>query len=463
MFGAFANSLKIKELRSRILFTAGIIVLCRIAANIPCPGVDPVALKQYFQDFGQSGGGFATMFDMFSGGALQKFAIATLGIMPYISSSIIMQLLVPVVPALEKMSREGESGRQKINQYTRYLTLVICLVQGAMAAMAMLNPGRLGLPVPKIPLVLNEGVSGFMSGTAFERLPFIAMTVIVLTCGTMILMWFGEQITERGIGQGVSIIITVNIIARMPAAVMTLWDMVASGGFSSGANFKAVHLLLLFLVFALVTAATIILTQGYRRVPIQMAQRGAGGKIKSSSTFMPLKVNFSGVMPIIFAGAILMVPGMLLRWIPFTRPLAPYFAYGTTTYMLFYGILIMAFSYFWVANQFNPIKISDDLKKAGNYIPGVRPGQDTADFLDNTMTRITLAGAIFLTALAVFPMFLYNQFRIPFVVASFFGGTSLLIMVAVVLDTLKQMESHLTMRNYEGFLKKGKIQGRRAN
>lgn len=454
MFKAFYNSFKIKELRARILFTAWIIVLDRLAANIPCPGVDPVALKDYFHQFSNSGAGgnFADMFDLFSGGALQQFAVATLGIMPYISASIIMQLMVPVIPSLEKMAREGDSGRQKINQYTRYLTVLICLVQGAVAAMAMLDPSRIGLPHPNMPLVHT-----------LHPTFFVVMTVLVLTAATMLLMWLGEQITERGIGNGVSLIITINIIARLPDAVIQLYELAMSGGGLSGAKFRPVHLLLLFLVFALVTAATILLTQGIRRVPIQMVKKGYGNaQAQAGTTYMPLKVNFSGVMPIIFAGAILSVIDGVIRWIPWTRGLAVYFQYGNNWYILIYAVLILLFSYFWVANQFNPIQISDNLKKEGAFIPGIRPGKPTADFLDSTMTKVTFAGSMFLVALAVFPMVLYNSFKIPFMVASFFGGTSLLIMVGVVLDTLSQLESHLTMRNYEGFLKNGKIRGRRG-
>lgn len=453
MFSAFANCLKIKELRNRILFTAGIIILDRIAANIPCPGVDPLALKVYFEQFGptSSEGMFMGMFDLFSGGALQYFAVATLGIMPYISASIIMQLLIPVLPALEKLQREGDVGRQKINQYTRYLTVVICLVQGAMAATAMINPSKLGLPVPTSSLVLDPGPF------------FVVMTMIILTCTTMILVWVGEQITERGIGNGISIIITINIIARMPAAIGGLIDIAVNEGSISGMKFKLVHLLILVLVFVLVTAATIVLTQGQRRITIQMAKKVIGNKMRGGTTYMPLKVNFSGVMPIIFAGAILVLPSILFRVIPFARGLEPYFQYGSNSYMVIYGVMILLFSYFWVANQFNPLQISDNLKRDGAYIPGIRPGQPTADFLDSTMTRITLAGSIFLACLAIFPMFLYKGFKIPYSISSFFGGTSLLITVGVLLDTLSQMESHLTMRNYEGFMKAGKVKGRSTN
>ena len=451
MIKAFINSLKIKDVRNKIVFTLAVVALCRIMANIPCPGIDTHALNIYFDQFGQSssaGSQAFAIFDLFTGGALTKFAIATLGIMPYISSSIIMQMLQPVIPQFEKMVREGgESGRQKFNQITRYLTLVICVVQGAMAAVAMANPARIGLPAPSIPLVSHEGPA------------FIMMTVIILTCGTMILMWLGEKVTDNGIGNGASIIITIGILSRMPAAAYSLFEMLKAGG-SGGHTIRPVHLLLLLLLFVFVTAATVMLTQGQRRIPIQYAKRIVGRRMMGGNNYIPLKVNFSGVMPIILAGAILMVPGMLFSWIHSLSFLAPYFAYGSFSYMLIYGLLILFFSYFWVANQFNPIQISDNLKRDTAFIPGIRPGKPTAEYLDNTMTKITLAGAIFLTALAVFPMILSANFGIPYMVGTFFGGTSLLIMVGVTLDTMSQLESHLVMRNYDGFLKSGKLQGR---
>jgi len=452
MFSAFFNAFKIKELRGRILFTAAVIVLCRVAANIPCPGVDTGNLNEYFKQFSadSASGMFMGMFDIFSGGALQHFAVATLGIMPYISASIIMQLVIPVIPSLEKLVREGDVGRQRINQYTRYLTLLICFIQGAMAAVAMMNPGRIGLPTPDVarPLVSNPGV------------PFVLMSLVILTCGTMLLVWLGERITERGIGNGISIIITINIIDRLPQSLASLYDIMQSGG-TAGMRFRLVHLMILLIVFATVTAATVLLTQGQRRIPIQMARRVVGNKMMGGNTYMPLKVNFSGVMPIIFAGAILIFPSMVLTLSAWTRPLAVYFVHGTYTYLFIYGLMILAFSYFWVANQFNPVQIADNLKKEGAYIPGIRPGKPTSEFLDNTMTRVTFAGAIFLTGLAIFPMLLYKWFKIPYQIASFFGGTSLLIIVGVALDTLSQMESHLVMRNYDGFLQHGRLKGRR--
>ncbi len=425
-------------------------MLVRLAANIPCPGVNPQALSDYFAMLNKSAasGTFVSMFDLFSGGALQKFAIATLGIMPYISASIILQLMVPVIPSLEKLAREGDVGRQKINQYTRYLTVLICIVQGAVAAMTMINPSRIGLKAPTMKLVFTSN--------SF----FIVMTIIVLTATTMVMMWLGEQITERGIGNGVSLIITINIIARMPSALSQLWELAFHGGSLSGAAFRPVHLLILFIVFAIVTAGTIMLTQGQRRVPVQIVRKGYGNaQAQAGTTYIPLKVNFANVMPIIFAGAITQVLGFVTPFLPWG--LGTYFQYGSTTYIIIEGVLILLFSFFWVANQFNPIQIADNLKKEGAYIPGIKPGTPTADFLDSTMSKITFAGAIFLVALALFPMMLSNSFNVPYLIASFFGGTSLLIMVGVVLDTLTQLESHLTMRNYEGFLKKGKLRGRR--
>ena len=456
MFSAFLNAFRIKELRNKIFFTAGVIVLCRIAANIPCPGVDTKNLKTYFDSFGadSAAGQFMGMFDLFSGGALQQFAIGALGIMPYISASIIMQLLVPVVPSLEKLSREGEVGRGRINQYTRYLTILICIVQGAIAAVAMTTPSNLGLPSPDpaFPLVTNPGFG------------FIAMSVCILTAGTMILVWLGERITEHGIGNGVSIIITINIIERLPQALVGLYEMMVSGATAGGGRFRPVHLLILLMLFAVVTALTVILTQGQRRIPIQMAKKIVGSKMTGGSTYIPLKVNFSGVMPIIFAGAILIFPGVLLRAIPVqsVQRMSAYFNHDTYTYMVCYGILILLFSYFWVANMFNPIQVADNLKKEGAYIPGIRPGKPTSDFLDYSMTRVTFAGALYLLALAVLPMLLYKWFRIPYNVASFFGGTSLLIIVGVTIDTLSQMESHLVMKNYDGFLKRGRLRSRRG-
>ena len=456
MWQAFLNILKVKELRNRLMFTALIIVLVRVASNIPCPGVDPAALERFIKEVTNASGadgGFMALIDLFSGGALAHFALGALGIMPYISASIILQLMIPVIPQLEKMQREGETGRQKITQYTRYLTIIVCLIQGAMVAMAMVNPTKIGLPNPSEPLFLGRVEV------------FVPVTVLVITCTTMVFTWLGEQVTERGIGNGVSLIITINIVSRLPHSVIELVKMAVKGTTPDGTTFKSVQLLLLLVVFCIVTAATILLSQGYRRVPIQMVRKTVGKQLQGGSTYMPLKVNFANVMPIIFAGAIMMIPGYLFQTLAARSggvwmTLATFFRQDGPGYMTVYSILILAFSFFWVANQFNPLQIADNLKKEGAFIPGISPGQPTADFLDGAMTRVTAGGAVFLLALAVFPMILYSSFRIPFMVAQFFGGTSLLIMVGVVLDTMSQLESHLTMRHYEGFLKSGRLKNR---
>ena len=459
MWRAFVNILKVKELRNRLLFTALIIVLVRVASNIPCPGINPAALERFIRDVTQSSGsegGFVQLIDLFSGGALAHFALGALGIMPYITASIILQLLVPVIPQLEKMQREGESGRQKITQYTRYLTILVCVVQGFMVALAMVNPAKLHLPQPAEPLYMGSAAV------------FVPVTVLVITCTTMVFTWLGEQITERGIGNGVSLIITINIVSRLPHSVIELVQMAIKGTTPDGSTFKSVQLLLLLVMFCVVTAATILLSQGYRRVPIQMVRKTVGKQMMGGSTYMPLKVNFANVMPIIFAGAIMMLPTFIFNTMAaksggFWMTLATLFQQDSIGYTVTYGLLIVIFSFFWVANQFNPLQIADNLKKEGAYIPGISPGQPTADFLDSAMTRVTAGGALFLLILAIFPMFLYRNFSIPFMVAQFFGGTSLLIMVGVVLDTMSQLESHLTMRHYEGFLKSGRLRSRGGN
>ncbi|MBN2451972.1 MAG: preprotein translocase subunit SecY [Lentisphaeria bacterium] len=446
MLAAYANSWRIPELRKRILFTAGIIALCRLTANIPCPGIDAGALAELFRRGNEGSGGVLDMFNLFSGGALERFAVGALGIMPYISASIIMQLMMPVIPTLEKMVREGESGRQKFNQITRYVTVVICVIQGAIFATAMMRPEDLQLGGGGV--VLNPGPS------------FVVMSVITLTAGAMFIMWLGEMITERGIGNGASLIITVNIVDRLPRSLQSLWKLWRSGG-----DITVIHVLILFAMFFLVCGATVAITQGHRKIPVRYARRMAGrtGVSAGTTSYLPLRINYSGVMPIIFAGAILSIPTMVLRVFPRLNAfLGPWFAYGNYRYMLLYSVMILLFSFFWVANQFNPVQIADDLQKRGGYIPGIRPGQPTAEFLDNTMTRITLAGAIFLTLLAIMPMFLYQRFRIPPLVAQFFGGTSLLIIVGVMLDTMRQVESHLLSRHYDGFLKKGHLRSRRG-
>jgi preprotein translocase subunit SecY len=448
MLSAFANSLKIPELRQRIFFTFGLVFVSRLVATIPTPGVDAVALRDAIAEIAtRTGGGFLGLFNLFSGGALENCAVGALGIMPYISASIILQLMTAVVPTLERLAREGDTGRQKITQYTRYLTVLLCLVQGYAWATALEHPQALGIDRELV----------MMPGWGFR-----VMAILSFTTATMLLMWLGEQITERGIGNGVSLIITINIVSQLPGATQAAITMFMP--VEGYAQFSIFHLVGLLVMLFLVIAAVIAVTQAQRKIPVQYAKRVVGRKVYGGqSTFMPLRVNYSGVMPIIFAQAILMFPPRMLRMVehPFFQRVASALDMGTVTYDTLYGLMILFFSYFWVATQFNPVQIADDLKKYGGYVPGIRPGRPTAEFLDRTMTRITLAGAVFLTIIAVIPSIMAQKFQIPWIVASFFGGTSLLITVGVMLDTMRQVESHLVMRYYDGFLKKGKLRSRR--
>ena len=379
---------------------------------------------------------------------MTQAAIGALGIMPSISASIILQLLTAVVPALEKLAREGDAGRQQIIQYGRYLTVGLCVLQGYAMASVLLRPEALGLQV--------------MDGEAIvtmSRVPFLLLAVLAMTTGTMMLMWLGEQITARGIGNGISLIITISIVSRLPGAINQTVNMFRTGS----AN---VFMLVAMLVLAfLVIGGVIAVTQAQRKIPVQYAKRVVGRKTYGGqSTYMPLRVNYSGVMPIIFAQAILMFPQRLLLMVPVdaVKSFAQvYLRYGGPVYLSLYALMILFFSYFWVATQFHPVQIADDLKKYGGYVPGIRPGKPTAEFLDRVMTRITLAGAVFLTVIAVLPMILASTFHIPGMVAQFFGGTSLLIIVGVMLDTMRQVESHLVTRHYDGFLRKGHLRGRR--
>jgi len=455
MLSAFINSLKIQELRQRIFFTFAMVFLCRVLTAVPAPGINPAALQELVANISQQGGGGAlNMANLFSGGALARFAIGALGIMPYISASIIIQLMTAVVPTLERLAREGESGRAKINQYTRYLTLLLCGVQGFSIASVALNAERtFGLSQPVVTI---------------DEWAFRLLATVSLTAATMLMMWLGEQITERGIGNGVSLIITVNILGSLPMALGAAKQMFFPGG-NVVPTHSMFHLVTLIVLFFLVVAATVALTQATRRIPVQYARRVVGSKTYGGqSTYMPLRVNYAGVMPIIFASAILMFPPFVLRFLGGRLEMdglqraASWFELPNTPAMWIFGLMILFFSYFWVATQFNPIQVSDDLKRNGGYIPGIRPGEPTANFLDTVMTRITLAGALSLTALAVLPMLLGQHFNINQLITSFFGGTSLLIIVGVMLDTMRQIESHLLNRHYDGFLRKGKIRGRRG-
>jgi len=459
MFGTliqtFTNCFKIPELKSRIFFTILLLGIARLIAYVHVPGLNTDALNHFFDQ--QTGaGGILGMYNLFTGDAMSHGAVGALGIMPYISATIIIQLLTAVVPQLSKAARE-EGGRAKIIQYGRYLTVILCLIQGLFMALSWENPQSLfGSGWTYGDLVLSKDYIWW----------YRIQTVVLLTTGTMLLMWLGEQITERGIGNGVSLIITIGIVASMPAAVGQLKEM-----FWPGPGIEASHTIghaaLMVAMIVIVIGVVIAVTQAQRKIPVQYAQRAVGRKIYAGqSSFMPLRVNYAGVMPVIFASAILMFPQKIFveigtRFeIKFFNDLARLLNTGSFMYLLLFGLMILFFSYFWVATQFNEIQIADDLKKNGGYIPGVRPGQPTSDYLHNTMSRITLAGALFLTAIAVLPIILQDSMKIPQAVAGFFGGTSMLITVGVMLDTMRQIESHLLMRHYDGFLKKGKIKGR---
>jgi len=458
ILNTFANSFKIPELKSRILFTLGLLAVCRLTAFIVIPGLDNSALSSYFNSHAQSGGGLLNLYNTFAGGALEHCAIGSLGIMPYISATIIIQLLTAVIPRLSKLARE-EGGRTKIIQYGRYLTVLLCVGQGLFFAMSWENPGK-----------VFQGFQGSLVLDTDHIWWYRIQTVLLMSTGTMLLMWFGEQITERGIGNGISLIITVGIVARLPHMVTALKDMFHPGA-GMEAQYNAGHAIALVLLLIGVVAGVIAVTQAQRKIPVQYAQRAVGRKMYSGGTsFMPLKVNYAGVMPIIFAQSILMFPQPIFNHLanmisaPFLHDIFQKLALslnpGSLLYLSFYALMILFFSYFWVATQFNEIQIADDLKKNGGYIPGVRPGQGTSEYLHKAMSRITLFGAIFLTVIAVIPIILADQMHIPYDVAQFFGGTSILIAVGVVLDTMRQVESHLMMRHYDGFLKKGRLRGR---
>ncbi len=465
MLSAFANCFKIPELRQRILFTLALVVIIRIGAAIPCPGIDTNVLAQYFHYVVERDPNNTVigMFNLFSGGALENCAVFTLGIIPYISASIMLQLMTAVVPSLGKLARE-EGGRQKITQYTRYATIVICVVQGFFYARQFENPEHSQLLSGISAVTSRYGPLVPNPGAMFEF-----TTVISLLTGTLLLMWLGEQITDKGIGNGISMVITVNIVSRLPAALLQGWQMLTgTGGGKESASPILVVPLLLFLFG--VIAGTIAITQAMRKVTIQYAKQVRGNKVYGGqSSFLPLKVNYSGVMPIIFAQSILIVPAFMIQILPpsvsgavWARDLVSSLTAGGTLYYLFYVSMIFFFSYFWVSFMFNPIQIAEDVKRNGGFIPGVRPGAPTADFLEYTMTRLTLAGAIFLAVLAILPQLAQHWLGVPVLTSQFFGGTSLLIMIGVMLDTMRQMETYLLQRHYDGFLKKGRIRGRSA-
>ena len=432
----FGNIFKIPELKKRILYTFALLIVYRIGVHVPTPGIDAVALASFFA---RAKGTLLGLFDMFSGGALERLSVFALGIMPYISASIILQLLTVVIPHLERLSKEGEQGRKKITQYTRYGTVLLSIIQGfgiSVGLEQMTSPG--GAPV-----VLYPGWE------------FRLMTVITLTAGTAFIMWLGEQITERGIGNGISLIIFAGIVARLPTAIANTFKLLSTGE-------MGIFLIIIMIVFMIAVVGCIIFVeQGQRRIPVQYAKRVVGRKMYGGqSTHLPLKINTSGVIPPIFASSIMMFPATIgsfiaIAWIQnIVSAITP----GSIIYEVLFVGLIFFFCYFYTAITFNPDDVAENMKKHGGYIPGIRPGKRTADYIERVLTRITLGGAIYVSAVCVLPSILISKFNVPF----YFGGTALLIVVGVAIDTVSQIESHMLTRHYEGFLKKGgdRVKGR---
>lgn len=427
------NIFKIPELKNRVIFTLALLSVYRIGAHIPTPGINVEALSKFLTE---KGGAMMGFMDLFSGGALSRLTIFALGIMPYISASIIFQLLTVVIPSLGRLAKEGEAGRKKITRYTRYATVVIAAIQS------------FGIAI---------GLEG-MSGGQFIQDPgwgFRLMTVITLTSGTAFLMWLGEQITERGIGNGISLIIFAGIVARFPSAIVSTYELVRAGELS------ILFVIALVILMIGVTATIVFIERGQRKIPVQYAKRVIGSKVfGGQSTHLPLKINTSGVIPPIFASSIIMFPATVAGFIaiPWVQAMAKELSPGNITYTFLYVGLIFFFCYFYTAVIFNPVDIAENLQKHGGFIPGIRPGQKTSEYIYKVLTRLTFVGAVYLSLVCVLPEILIMRFNVPF----YFGGTSLLIAVGVSLDTVSQIESHLITRSYEGFLKKGRLKGRRG-
>ncbi len=434
--GAASGISQIPELRKRILFTIFILAIYRLGAHVPTPGIDTVALGAFFE---KASGTIFGVFNLFSGGALKRFSIFALGIMPYISSSIIMQLLTIVVPSLERLSKEGDIGRKKITQFTRYGTIVLCVLQSFFIA-----KGLEGMRGPDgSSVVIDPGVS------------FRIMTVLTLTTGTTFIMWLGEQITERGIGNGISLIIFAGIACNIPSGFMNTVKLLRAGQITA---FAAIAILVV-MIFAI--AFIIFMERSQRRIPVQYAKRVVGRKLYGGqSSHLPLKLNSAGVIPPIFASSIILFPATIAQYIdhPIFRELQNIMMGRSLVYNLVYVSLIIFFTYFYTAVTFNPVDVAENLKKHGGFIPGIRPGKSTSDYIDTVLTRITLAGALYIAAVCVLPEIMTYRFKVPF----YFGGTSLLILIGVALDTVSQIEAYLLTRHYDGFIKNARLRGRRG-
>ena len=436
MLSGFQNASRVPELRRRVLFTLAMLAVYRLGVHVPTPGIDRHAMAAFFE---QQKGTLFGFLNLFSGGALEQFSVFSLGIMPYISASIILQLLTVVFPYLERLSKEGEMGRRKITQYTRYGTVVLSIIQGMMISMSLEGthgPGGYSL-------VLTPGWA------------FRIMTVITLTSGTAFIMWLGEQITERGIGNGISLIIFAGIVARLPSAVSTTMQFVREG------ELGPLIALLILVLSVIVVGAIIFVERGQRRIPVQYAKRVVGRKMYGGqSSWLPLKINTANVIPPIFASSILIFPATLAQFAnhPWIQKISGLLAPGQWLHDIVYVVLIIFFAFFYTAVVFNPADVAENMKKFGGYIPGIRPGQKTADFIERVLSRVTLSGAVYLCIVCLLPTILVQQLNVPF----YFGGTALLIVVGVALDTVAQMETHLISRNYEGFMKRGRLRGRRG-
>lgn len=437
----FRNIFKIHELRQRIIYTLVLLFIVRLGSHLTTPGVDAALLTESMKN--QSSDSLFGLYDLFVGGAFSNAAIFALGIMPYISASIILQLLGAVVPYFQKLQQEGEEGRKKITQLTRYGTVLISAMQAWGVTVRLLNLEVNGLPIVPDPV---RGIGWVLS------------TILIMTSGTIFMMWMGEQITEKGIGNGISLIIFIGIIARFPFAMLDEYRLIQAGQRS------IIIEIIIFAFMFLIIAGVVLVTQGTRRIPVQYAKRVVGRKIYGGVTqYIPLRVNTAGVMPIIFAQAIMFIPNTVLSFFPnneFLQSVANLFHYQSAVYSIIYALMIIFFTYFYTAIAFNPKDVADNMKKQGGFIPGIRPGKQTSDFIDNILTKITLPGSIFLAIIAILPAFV-SAWGVTGQFAQFFGGTSLLIIVGVALDTLQQIESHLLMRHYDGFMKSGKIKGRR--
>ncbi len=439
----FRNIFKIHELRQRIIYTLALLVVVRIGAHITLPGIDSYLLSEAMAN--KTSDNLLGLYDLFAGGAFSNAAIFALGIMPYISASIIIQLGGAIIPYFQKLQREGEEGRKKITQLTRYGTVLISLFQSiGVVTGVIMNLSYNGVSV------VPADVQGF---------GFVFSSVIILVAGTVFMMWIGEQITDKGIGNGISLIIFIGIINRLPFALLDEYRLI-----SAGTRNIVIEIVILALM-ALIIAGIVLVTQGTRRIPVQYAKRVVGRKVYGGVTqYIPLKVNTAGVMPIIFAQAIMFIPSTVLSFFPdneFLQSVAGYFNYTSITYSVIYRLMIVFFTYFYTAIAFNPQDVAENMKKQGGFVPGIRPGKQTSEFIDNILTKITLPGSIFLAIIAILPAFI-TRLGVSGSFAAFFGGTSLLIMVGVALDTLQQIESHLLMRHYDGFMKTGKLKSRRG-